>query len=86
MEEGCKIEISGGREEGVRQRGGGGEGCSISGCSDKAENSGTSWEFCVPLMSVCSVCSVVLPCGLLLKRSPTMDDSRPLCAFVLYGG
>lgn len=23
MEEGCKIEISGGREEGVRQRGGG---------------------------------------------------------------
>lgn len=37
------------------------------------------------LMSVCSACSVVLPCGLLLKRSPTMDEACPLRAFVLYG-
>jgi len=38
------------------------------------------------LMSVCSVCCVVLPCGPLLKRGPTMDEARPLGAFVLHGG
>lgn len=39
-----------------------------------------------PLMSVCSVCcAAVLPCGPLPKRGPTMDEARPLCAFVLYG-
>lgn len=77
MEEGCEIEISGGREEGGKTEVGGGEGCSISGCSDKAGSSGTSWEFCVS--DVCVFC-------LLLKRSPTMDEACPLCAFVLYGG
>lgn len=54
MEEGCEIEISGGRGEGGKTEGGGGEGCSISGCSDKAESSGTSWEFCVS--DVCVFC------------------------------
>lgn len=39
----------------------------------------------VSLMSVCSVCSLVLPCGLFLKRRPTMDEACPLCAFVLCG-
>lgn len=41
--------------------GGGGEGCSISGCSDKAESSGTSWEFCVSDVCVfCLFCCVAL--------------------------
>lgn len=32
----------------------------------------------VPLMSLCSACSVALPCGLLLKRRPRMDEACPL--------
>lgn len=87
MEEGCEIEISGGRE-----RGGGTEG-EVEVERDVASvavvmklravgRAGSS----VSLMSVCSVCSVVLPCGLLLRRRPTMDEACPLCAFVLYGG
>lgn len=37
-------------------------------------------------VSLMCVCSVVLPCGPLLKRRPTMDEACPLGAFVLYGG
>lgn len=34
---------------------------SISGCSDKAESSGTSWEFCVSDVCVfCLFCCVAL--------------------------
>lgn len=54
VEEGCEIEISRGRE-GV---GGEGWGCSISVCNDKAESSGTSWEFCVSDVGV--LCRVAL--------------------------
>lgn len=96
MEEGCEIEISGGRErESERERdrewktggGGGEEGWRrISGCSDKAVSSGMSWEFCVSDVCVfCLLCCVLLACGLLLKRRPTMDEACPLRAFVLYG-
>lgn len=58
MEEGCEIEISGERAGRGGGGSGGGEGCSISGCSDKAEITGTSWEFCV--CDVCVFCCVAL--------------------------
>lgn len=90
MEEGCEIEISGGSK---REREG--EGKTVG--EVEVERDGASVAAVIKLravgqagssaslMSVCSVCSVVLPCGLLLKRRPTMDEACPLCAFVLYG-
>lgn len=62
---GCEIEISGGeggreKREKEREGEGGGERCSISGCSDKTESGGTSWEFCAS--DACVFFGVVLRC------------------------
>lgn len=69
MEEGCKIEISAGS--------GGRNAASVAAVIKPRAvgHAGSS----LPLMSVCSVCSVVLPCGLLLKRRPWMDEACPMC-------
>lgn len=84
MEEGCEIEISGGRErktEGEVEVEKDVASVAVVIKLRAMEQAGSS----VSLMSVCSVCSVVSPCGLLLKRRPTMDEACPLCAFVLCG-
>lgn len=81
MEEGCEIELSRGRE-----RGGGEVEVERDVASVAAMIKLRAVGRAGSSVSLTSVCSVVLPCGLLLKRRPTMDEACPLCAFVLYGG
>ena len=83
MEEGCEIEISGGRE---RQAGGGEVEVERNVASVAAVMKQRAVGRAGSSVSLMCVCSVVLPCGPLLKRRPTMDEACPLCAFVLYGG
>lgn len=78
VEEGCVILISGGTDQESETEEGGG-----AVIKQRAVGQAGSP---VRLVSVCSVCCRPLPCGLFLKRRPTMDEACPLCAFVLCGG